>query len=62
MHNGRIVALSEGRLRQASDSRNLFIKAAEFFAAGGEQSVTFDRALWLLHASNPTGMALEVRV
>ena len=57
-----LLPLSEGRLRQAGDARNLFIKAAEFFATGGERSETFDRALWLLHSSNPTEMAFEVRV
>jgi len=55
-----LLPLSEGRLRLAGDA--LFIRAAEFFAAGGERSETFDRALWLLHSSNPTGMAFEVRV
>jgi hypothetical protein len=54
--------MCEGRMRQATDSRNLFVKAVEFFAEGSEQAETFDRALWLLHASNPPGMAFEVRV
>jgi hypothetical protein len=57
-----LLPMLEGRLRQASDSRSLFIKAAEFFAAGDEQSEIFDRALWLLHASNPHGMVFELRV
>ena len=57
-----LLPMCEGRLRQATDSRNLFIKAVEFFAAGDERSEVFDRALWLLHASNPNGMAFEIRV
>src|SRR5260221_1155175 len=54
--------MCEGRFRLATDSRSLFIKAVEFFAAGSEQAETFHRALWLLHSSNPHGMAFEVRV
>jgi hypothetical protein len=56
-----LLPLSEGRLRHAGAA--LFIKAAEFFAIGGERAETFDRALWLLHSSNAaTWMAFEVRI